>query len=189
MKIVIASAPTESDWIRTRNNALFTQRKSSDKAVPSSLKTKFLVSEHSPIYTLHWTVEFYDIPYWVSNQLVRSHEGFVPFVSSQRNDIQKEYDRRKAPQDSLVNVCWEGNAEAILTISRKRLCLTASSETRQLWESFLEELKIVSPELYSLCVKPCIYRNGICPEIFSKCRYNQSEKFKQEADEYRKMFK
>jgi hypothetical protein len=187
--ITIIDFPTDADWIRMRNNALSTQRKENNSLVSSSLKIKFLVSEHSPIYTLHWTVEFLDIPYWVSNQLVRSHEGFVPFVSSQRNDIQKDYDRRKAPQDSPVNLRFEANAAGIISISRKRLCLTASNETRKLWESFLFELKKVSPEIVYLCVKPCVYRHGICPELFSKCRYNSSEKFNNEIYEYEKFFK
>lgn len=189
MEIKIINYPSENDWIRMRNNALSTQRKSNGKPLSSALKNKFLASEHSPIYTLHWTAEFLDIPYWVSNQIVRSHEGFVPFVSSQRNDIQKDYDRRKAPQDSLVNLRFEANAGGIISISRKRLCLTASNETRKIWESFLVELKKVSPELVYMCVKPCVYRHGICPELFSKCRYNSSDKFNEELYEYEKFFK
>jgi hypothetical protein len=188
LEIKIVDYPTEQDWIRMRNNALFTQRKSSDKSVSSKLKTKFLLSEHSPIYTIRWTVEFYDIPYWTSNQIVRSHEGFTPFVSSQRNDIQYKYDRRKAPQDANVNLRFDGNAEAIITISKKRLCLTASSETRVIWEKFIDELKKVSLELANLCVKPCVYRNGICPEVFSDCKYNCTKKFIKEVEEYRNIF-
>lgn len=190
MNVLIVDFPSTEDWMRCRNNALFTQRKVvSEMPVSSKLKTKFLASEHSPIYTLRWTVEFYDIPYWVSNQIVRSHEGFIPFVSSQRNDIQKDYDRKKAPQDAPVNLRFDANAEAIMTISRKRLCYTASSETRKLWEMFLVELQRCSPELHALCVKPCVYRRGICPEVFSDCRYNQSLPFFNELREYETQFK
>jgi hypothetical protein len=189
MKINIIDYPTDDDWTRVRNNALFTQRKDSVHPPTSELRTKFLVSEHSPIYTLHWTIEILDIPSWTSNQFVRSHEGFVPFVSTQRNDKQNEYDRRKAPQDAPVNLRFEANAEGILLMSRKRLCFTASNETRIIWENVIEELKKVSPELAELCVKPCIYRRGICAEVFSTCRYNQSPNFVSELAKYEKYFK
>lgn len=32
-------------------------------------------------------------------------------------------------------------------------------------------------------VKECVYRNGLCPEIFS-CGYNKTEAFKEELKEY-----
>ena len=109
--------------------------------------------------------------------------------SSQRNDIQREYDRRKAPQDSPVNHRCIGNAAAIINISQKRLCLTASSETRIAWGMFLRELQEVSPEIVQLCVKPCVFRNGICPEVFSDCRWNHTDNFKKELSDYVKLFK
>jgi hypothetical protein len=69
------------------------------------------------------------------------------------------------------------------------LCYTASSETRKLWEDFIKELSGVSPELANLCVKPCVYRNGLCPEVFSKCRFNTSEAFNEEMGAYLKASK
>lgn len=32
-------------------------------------------------------------------------------------------------------------------------------------------------------VKECVYRNGLCPEMFS-CGYNKSPKFEEELKEY-----
>lgn len=125
------------------------------------------------------------MPYWISVQLSRSNIGIHHIVKSQRNDIQKNYDRRKAPQDALVTHRCVANPVAIMNTSHKRLCLTASTETRNVWGLFVNELKKVSPELSVLCVKPCVYRNGFCPEVFSACRFNTSSQFEIERIEYK----
>jgi hypothetical protein len=167
-----------------RNNALATHRQESFKVPSSKLKTKLLFSEHSPIRTLEYIWEWKDLPYFVSVHFVRHHEGVTPFVSSQRNDIQHEYDRRKAPQDSPVNHRCVANAQAILNISKARCCFCASQETRDAWKMFLDTLQPLSPELVTLCVKPCVYRNGICSEVFSKCSFNKSSVFNVELQKY-----
>ena len=67
----------------------------------------------------------------------------------------------------------EANAQAIINISKKRLCKQASPETRQAWQMFLDELQEYEPELYLMCVPECVYRNGFCPE-FNPCGYINS---------------
>lgn len=188
MRVELISHPTDEDWIIARNNALITQRKQSDKVPSSSLKTKFLISEHSPIRSLEIIWEWRDLPYWISVHFVRHHIGITHYVSSQRNDIQKLYDRRKAPQDSLVNHRCVANFQAILNISRARLCICASKETRQAWNSFLDAIKEVEPELYRCCTKPCVYQNGLCKEVFKPCGYNKTQAFKNELENYLKNF-
>ena len=178
MNVNIIYTPTEEDWLRARNNALTTQRKQSDKIPSSELKKRMIISEHSPIRDLKVVWEWIDLPYWVSVHLTRHKIGIDHYVSSQRNDIQKLYDRRKASQDSPVNHRCSANFQAILNISRARLCLNASTETRAAWNLFLEELFDYEPELVGLCVKPCIYRNGICPEVFKPCGYNKTDHYK-----------
>jgi len=188
LRIEIVKYPNDEDWLIVRNHALFTRRKSTDKVPDEKLKLKFLLSEHSPIYDLRFVVNFFDIPSWITVHYVRHHEGFIPFISSQRNDIQHEYDRKKAPQDTLVNMRFSGNAEAILNISRKRLCHRASSETRSVWMEFLNELQKYCPELEKCCVPQCVYRNGICPEVFEPCGYNKTETFLYKQEKYLKLF-
>lgn len=178
MNINIIYTPTEKDWLRARNDALTTQRKQSDKSPSPELKKKMIISEHSPIRDLKVVWEWIDLPSWISVHYVRHHQGVEHYVSTQRNDIQKLYDRRKAPQDSPVNHRCSANFQAILNISRARLCLNASPETRMAWNLFLGELFGYEPELVGLCVKPCIYRNGICPEVFKPCGYNKTEHYK-----------
>ena len=186
MKINIIYTPTEEDWLRVRNNALTTQRKQSDKVPSPELKKKMIISEHSPIRDLKAVWEWIDLPSWVSVHFVRHHIGIEHYVSSQRNDIQKKFDRRKAPQDSPVNHRCSANFQAILNVSRARLCINASTETRDAWTSFLKELFFHEPELAMLCVKPCIYRNGICPEVFKPCGYNKTDHYKDSQERYNK---
>jgi hypothetical protein len=83
---------------------------------------------------------------------------------------------------------FSANAQAIINISRKRLCGKASHETSVLWQSFLDELEKVFPEIIPFCVPECIYRNGICPEVFKSCGYNKTSKFQDNSKNYKKMF-
>ena len=46
-----------------------------------------------------------------------------------------------------------------------------------------DSFKDVEPELYSCCVKECVYRNGLCPE-FKSCGFNQTVLFEIELKEY-----
>jgi hypothetical protein len=188
LRVEIIEYPTDEDWIIARNNALETQRKSSDKIPSSKLKTKFLLSEHSPIRSLKFIWRWVDLPYWVAMHIRTHHTAIDHYISSQRNDIQFEYDRRKAPQDALVNHRAVANAQAIINTSKARKCINASLETRQAWQLFLDTLQPYAPELISACVKPCIYRGGICPEVFKSCGYNQTNKFKEELVDYLELF-
>ena len=182
--IILIKYPTDDDWVVCRNNALTTQRRASTKPPSSDWKTKILIAEHSPIRSLEFIWEWRDLPSWVSVHFVRHHEGITHFVSSQRNDIQKLYDRRKAPQDTPVNHRCVASAQALLNISRARTCFNASLETRNAWNSLLASLQPVAPELFALCVPPCVFRNGICPEVFKQCGYNETKVFNLRMGEY-----
>ncbi len=187
MKVNIIKYPKDNDWLLVKNNALVTVGKESDKFPDTKWKTKILVSEHSPIRDLIYTWEWINLPSWVSTHLVRHKFGIEHFVKSQRNDRQKEYDRTKAPQDAPVNHRCTANAQAILNISHRRLCNCASKETIVAWRLFLAELSLYSPELTGLCVPSCIYRNGICPEVFSPCGYNNTDQFKDKLIIYKQI--
>jgi len=87
------------------------------------------------------------------------------------------------PQDSLVNHECEANAQALINVSRRRLCNCASLETRQAWQLVKDKLAEVEPELAKCMVKDCLYR-GYCYEMFS-CGYHKTEAFQKELKEYR----
>ena len=146
-------------------------------------KKKILLAEHSPIRELVFKWEWIDIPSWVSVHFVRHKIGIEHFVSTQRNDRTK-VDRDKSTQDTIVSHYFEANAQAIINISRKRLCTQAHKETREKWIEFLDkEVKEKEPELYSVCVSECIYR-GFCPE-FTCCGFVNTDKCKKELIDYR----
>lgn len=100
--------------------------------------------------------------------------GVEWFVSTSRED-RTGVPRKGKAQDALVNVEGHANAQAIINISRKRLCSMAAPETRLAWVTFLQELKAWEPELVSICVPDCVYR-GRCHE-FGGCGFDQGPNF------------
>lgn len=168
MKIKIAKYPTEEDWMLCKTAALNTIRLKPKNPPDFNWKVKMLKANHSPIRELKFVFYFEDIPSWISVHLVR-HGHATPYVSSQRNDRQNNYDRRKAPQDSPVNMMWSMNAEELVTISHKRLCYKASKETREIIETLCNEVIKVCPEFAEVLVPNCIYRGG-CTE-FEPCGF------------------
>ena len=104
------------------------------------------------------------------------------FVTTQRTD-RTGVSRDELEQGSLVNHECDANAQALINISRKRLCHCASPETRKAWQLVKDEVGKLEPELSKCMVKECVYRNGLCPEMFP-CGYNKSEAFEKELKDY-----
>jgi thymidylate synthase ThyX len=125
-------------------------------------KHKILEARHSPIRVLNFMFRL-EVSYWVSVHLCR-HIHSQPFVKSQRNDRQSDYDRNKAPQDAPVTMLWYMNAEELMVIANKRLCKQASEETRQVVRMMCKEVLKVCPEFEGLLVPMCRY--GKCHEMF-----------------------
>lgn len=104
------------------------------------------------------------------------------FVATQRTD-RTGISRDELRQGNLVNHECDGNAQALITVSRRRLCNCASPETRKAWQLVKDEVAKIEPELSRCMVKECVYRNGLCPEVFP-CGYNHTEAFEKELKEY-----
>lgn len=167
-------------WDRVLNDARVTVGKSPLNKEPSEeFKRKMLISEHSPIRRLLYEVTWENIPYWVAMHYRTHSRGFKSddddlfFISTQRTD-RTQTDRDKLPQDAPVILRVQINAQAIINVSRVRLCHTASVETRKTWESMIEELRQVEPILADLCMPNCVYR-GLCPEPHSCGYYKTGE--------------
>lgn len=171
MKVEILRHPTEEDWVLCKKCTLVTVSKDSDTPATEAWKVKLLKANHSPIRTLQFCFRLSDIPYWVSVHLVR-HVHATPFVSTQRNDRQVKYERGAARQDSPVTMCWYMNAEELITIAHKRLCMQASKETRELVQLICNQVIEVNPEFADLLVPNCAYRGGLCDE-FNCCGQNK----------------
>jgi hypothetical protein len=189
MNIEIIKKPTENDWLLIKDSALTTMGLSIKNKPNEQWKAMILRSEHSPIRDLMYQWRWVGLRSWVSVHFVRHKIGIEHFVQTQRSDRQKDdigYDRDQLPQGALVNHKCSANAQAIINISKKRLCHQASIETRQAWQLLLDNLD--EPELIKLCVPTCIYRNGICPEPKS-CGYTKTADFKIKLQQYTELFK
>lgn len=175
-----------TSWRRVLNAARRTVGKSPLNKEPSySFKKKILLAEHSPIRLLEYDFSWEDIKQWVTVHLVRHHEGCEKFVHSQREDRRElSVPRDELPQGSLNDMDMTCNAQAMINISRKRLCSCASKETREAWGQVIEKLKEVDPVLAEVCVSECIYR-GFCPETDRCCGYCFTPLYRSRLENYR----
>lgn len=148
----------------------------------SKWRRRMILCEHSPIRQVIIKWKWLDLLSWVSVHFVRHKIGIEHWVRTQRTD-RTGVDRNQELQSALVEHECEANAQAIINISRKRLCNGASPETRNAWKEFLNILKDTQPELVSACVPDCIYR-GHCFEFYS-CGFHKTEEFKKQLEIYR----
>ena len=172
----------QDKWQVIKDATMTTISKDTGSYPTSEWKKKLLMSEHSPIRIGNITFKLYDIQSFVSGHLVRHHIGCEKFVSSRRSD--RYNSNEPITRESLVDLTMNCNFQALINISRKRLCNCASKETREAWQMVKDEIAKVEPEVASCMVKECVYRNGLCPEMFS-CGYHKTEAFKKELEEYR----
>ena len=93
--------------------------------------------------------------------------------------------RDELPQGAEIEMDIEANAQALINMSRKRLCSQASPETREVMVEMKKEVAKQDPIMAEAMVRECVYR-GYCPEMWS-CGYDKTEKFKEEVAAYRKV--
>ena len=165
MNVQIIKYPTEEDWLLVKKCTLVTVGKETDKPPTEKFKKDLLRARHSPIRELKFVFYLTDIPYWVSVHLCR-HVHAQPYVKTQRNDRQSDYDRNSAPQNAPVDMMWSVNGEELITIANKRLCEQASEETRKLVMLICDEVIKLCPEFERELVPMCIRNGGICYEMF-----------------------
>lgn len=180
-----------TSWNRVLNAARRTiGRKPLEKEPTDSWKAKILLAEHSPIRLLEYDFGWEKIRQWVTAHFVRHHEGCEKFVHSQRGDrraILEEYNvetRDELPQGALNDMDMSANAQALINISRKRLCNCASKETREAWIAVKESIRKIDPIMADKMVPECIYR-GFCPEFLSPCGYSKTQKYQEDLIKYR----
>lgn len=152
------------------------------KEVSESYMYKMYKAEHSPIRLREFKIVIENCPTWVATHFVRHHIGVEKFVSTQRTD-RTGIDRNKLPQDQPVRLQMNCNAQAMINISRKRLCNQASKETREIWKMVIEKLKKIDRPLADCCVPECVYR-GHCPEL-KGCGIDQSFHYEEMILKYR----
>lgn len=129
---------------------------------------KLLHCEHSPIRTILYRVTMKNIPAYVSVHFTRHKVGVEHFVKSLRND--KSYTTGDEDRWSPVNHVMSINAQALLTMSRRRLCSGASEETKLVMKNIKKCVQQLDPILSKHMMPMCDYRGGICHEMKS-CGY------------------
>lgn len=165
MIITLIKSPTEADWLLAKKCAFVTIGKDTNVPPNDEWKRGILRARHSPIRELWFTFYLEGIPTWVATHLARHHEGHHPYVRSQRNDRQKDYDRNAARQDAPVDMIISCNAEALQTLANKRLCKKASEETRKVVGLMCGLAEEAEPALKGLLVPACVRQGGICHEM------------------------
>lgn len=168
MTVTMLEHPTEQDWMEVKRRALVTIGKNPVKPPSDEWKHSILTARHSPIRYLRFSFLIEDVPYWVSTHLCR-HVHAQPFVRSQRNDRQSDYDRNDAPQNAPVTMIWDVNGEELMVIANKRLCKMASVETRRVVRRMCEAVVSACPEFDGLLVPMCEYQGGVCHEMNGGC--------------------
>ena len=172
-------------WRDVADAARTTIRREEGTGEPSARwKKRILLAEHSPIRKLCFNWKWEDLPSWVSVHFVRHKFGIEHFVSTQRSDRTGQ-DRAAARQDApVMHECF-ASAQALISISRRRLCGQASPETRAAWRLVVDEVAKHEPEIASCCVPECVYR-GFCPE-FKPCGFCDTPAFKAAVAKYREV--
>lgn len=154
---------------------------------------KWLASEHSPIRGLVFRVKFHAIYKCASDHLARHKHGVEHFIETHRPDSLAKYGRtdealdrgRFTRRDHTMII----NAQALINMSKKRLCSAAEIYTIKAMKALKSEISKVNPEMASMMVPECIYRAGICPEGSNCCGFNQRGSFQKEFKEYIQHFK
>lgn len=176
----------EDRWSDVKEAARTTISKDGSGKYPTDKwKKTILLCEHSPIRKIKLGWKWKNLKSWISVHFVRHKFGIEHWVSTQRDD-RTGVDRDNSPQSTLVSHECEANAQALITISRKRLCRQAHPETRKAWIEVKDEVEKVDPILASVMVPECIYR-GFCPE-FKSCGYCETDEYVNELLKYRDKF-
>ena len=168
-------------WERAYEAALFTLGKRPVKGVTQEWIDKMLKAEHSPIRLVEYDIYLYNIPSFVATHLVRHHVGCEKFVVTNREDRRKvnpEEVNRLTPVDMMMTC----NAQALINISRKRLCNCASKETRQAWLAVKDAIEEIDPLVAKAMVRECVYRS-FCTEM-KPCGFCNTASYNQEMLEY-----
>jgi hypothetical protein len=166
MKVTLIYKPEERELELFKRCIWVTMgRTEKPKTPPSSkLLRGVLRARHSPCRVLNfaWLIE--GIPSNIATHLAR-HVHAVPFVSSLRNDRQERIDGDLAPRNTPVDMIFYCNAEELMTVANKRLCMLASAKTRKVVQMMCTTAQAAMPEFEGTLVPMCKYHGGVCHEI------------------------
>lgn len=166
--------PTEQDVMLCKACAFATIGKETDQCPTNEWLYSIMEARHSPIRELHFAFEFIGLPSYIATHFAR-HIHARPYIQSQRNDRQHNYDRRKAPQDAPVRMIWCMEGEELQIIMNKRLCNLADLATQCIAEAMAMLVERCVPYCEGLLKPMCEYHGGVCHEMKPCGRYENAE--------------
>lgn len=156
------------DWIEIKNACRKTISMKDSNIEPSSKwKRDLLIAEHSPLRHSLITIDIEDVPFYVMGHIVRHSVGVTPYVGTSRED-RTGVDRSERSQTDLVSMRLDMNIQALINISRKRLCNQADRQTQLLWLEVVKAIAEYDQDIAWACVPEGIRTCG-CPEKFGNC--------------------
>ena len=176
----VSEIKISDNWQEVKDSCMTTINKEHGKYPNNIWKKKILLCEHSPIRRIKAYWKWTELKYWVSVHIERHKHGIENWVGTQRTGSNE---RENALQSTLVKHSCEANAQALINISRKRLCNKAAKDTRDAWNAVRDKISEKEPELAECMVRECIYR-GFCPEIHT-CGYYGTQEYEKELKRYR----
>lgn len=172
-----------TSWLRALNAARWTMGKAPSSKEPSNeWKDKIIRAEHSPIRLVEFDIWLEDIPAFVAGHLVRHHQGVEKFQCTNRED-RRDVNPEEINRLTPVNLMLSCNVQALINISRKRLCKCAHAETIKVWQAVKDAIAKIDPIVAKNMVAECLYK-GCCLEMNS-CKYWMSMKYEKEYIYYR----
>lgn len=172
-KIRLLKAPTDADWFEVKRRACVTAWKKPRNMPESEWKHKILEARHSPIRFLVYSFLLEGIPSNIATHFAR-HVHAQPYISSLRNDRQDFTNGDEAPRNTPVNMILDVNAEELMIMANKRLCMQAAEKTRSIMKRMCNLAIEKTPELEGLLVPMCVYCGGVCHEMFPCERSNKN---------------
>lgn len=170
-------------WSRALNAARWTVSKEPLSKEPSLWwRSNIICAEHSPIRLVEFDIWLEDIPAFVAGHLVRHNQGIEKFQCTNRED-RREVNPEEINRLTPVNLMISCNVQALINISRKRLCKKAHEETIKVWQAVKDAIKEIDPIVAKYMVSECVYR-GFCPEEKS-CGKTFGQHYKEELIKYR----
>jgi hypothetical protein len=164
-----------TSWDEALNAARVTINRDPESIAPSNkFIERIILAEHSPIRIVQYSLYWPKIKSWVATHILRHHVGTLPYVGTQRSD-RTGVDRSELSQDTEVPFLLIANVQSLINISRKRLCLLASKETREAWQEAMAKLFLIDTLVTKRLARECVYR-GFCPEI-KCCGFVQSSAY------------
>ena len=144
------------NWVEILNISRATQGLAPLESVTGRWIERLVKSQHSPLRFRQYYIEF-DCPYWVAMHLRTHWVGVTAMDISATVIVSSRTDITKVARDPerIVTVFTVMNAQAVLNISKARLCTKASPETVKVWEDILAELYLLDPTVIDHCETSC----------------------------------